>query len=73
MLFVPSRLVRTAVLWPVQWPARSQQVARRNALLASTELAERRRELVDVEEFLAHHTEAHAARHVTLEVAVRPA
>jgi hypothetical protein len=36
-----------------QWPVRSQQRARRNALLASTALADRRRERLEVEEFLS--------------------
>jgi hypothetical protein len=35
------------------WPVESQQRARRNALVASTALAQRRAELDDVEEFLA--------------------
>ena len=35
------------------WPARSQQAACRNALVASTALAERRRQRCEVEEFLA--------------------
>lgn len=56
-----------------QWPVRSQQVARRNAMVACTSLADRRRELEDVEEFLARHAEARAAGQATLEVAVRQA
>ncbi|MGH3361607.1 MAG: hypothetical protein ACRDOM_04035 [Nocardioides sp.] len=36
-----------------EWPVRSQQVARRNALVASTALVERRRQHEEVEEFLA--------------------
>lgn len=55
-----------------QWHVRSQQVARRNALVACTALAERRRELLEVEEFLASHA-ARATASTTLEVAVRPA
>ncbi len=35
------------------WHLDSQQRARRNALVASTALVQRRRELVEVEEFLA--------------------
>ena len=35
------------------WPEHSQQRARSNALAGCTELAERRRELDEVEEFLA--------------------
>ncbi len=56
-----------------QWPVRSQQVARRNAMVACTALADRRRELEDVEEFLARHAETRAAGPATLEVAVRQA
>jgi hypothetical protein len=37
----------------VRWPVESQQRARRNALIASTALAQRRAELDEVEEFLA--------------------
>lgn len=37
------------------WPVASQHVARRNALVASTALAARRRELRDVEEYLERH------------------
>ncbi len=36
-----------------RWPVESQQRARRNAMIASTALAQRRAELDDVEEFLA--------------------
>lgn len=56
-----------------QWPVRSQQVARRNAMVACTALADRRRELEDVEEFLAKNAETRAAGLATLEVAVRQA
>jgi len=45
----PWRLVSAAA----QWHLTSQQQSRRNALVASTALTERRRELLDVEEFLA--------------------
>ena len=37
----------------LRWPAQSQQRARRNALVASTALAQRRAERLEVEEFLA--------------------
>ena len=56
-----------------QWHVRSQQVSRRNALVSSTALAARRRELADVEEFLAAHAAARAVGRTTLEVRVRPA
>ncbi|MBB6626671.1 hypothetical protein H5V45_04975 [Nocardioides sp. KIGAM211] len=36
-----------------RWPVESQQRARRNAMIASTALAQRRAEIDDVEEFLA--------------------
>jgi len=44
-----ARLAQVVVRWPVE----SQQRARRNALIASTALAQRRAELDEVEEFLA--------------------
>jgi hypothetical protein len=44
-----ARLVDTARQWPVE----SQQRSRRNAMIASTALAQRRAELDDVDEFLA--------------------
>jgi hypothetical protein len=37
------------------WHVDSQQIARRNALVASTAMAQRRRERLDVEEFLEQH------------------
>ncbi len=43
------RLVSVVTSWPVE----SQQRARRNALIASTALAQRRAELDEVDEFLA--------------------
>lgn len=67
------------------WPVRTQQGSRRNALVASTALAARRREREEVEEYLVHHAARHARQAVrhglagrtrdagTLEVAVRPA
>ncbi|KQW53730.1 hypothetical protein ASC77_05575 [Nocardioides sp. Root1257] len=36
-----------------EWPVESQQRSRRNAMIASTALAQRRAELHDVEDFLA--------------------
>ena len=36
-----------------EWPVESQQGSRRNAMIASTALAQRRAELEDVEDFLA--------------------
>ncbi|MFC4786836.1 hypothetical protein ACT8ZV_20340 [Nocardioides sp. MAHUQ-72] len=46
----PAHRLASAVL---SWPVESQQRARRNALIASTALAQRRAELDEVEEFLA--------------------
>lgn len=46
------RLIRSIVAWPVE----SQQGSRRNALVASTALAQVRRERDEVEEFLAART-----------------
>lgn len=51
-------LTRRAVSWPVA----SQEVARRNAMLASTALTQRRVERLDVEEFLATYLEQRAVR-----------
>ena len=48
----PARLVRAVLTWPVE----TQQGARRNAMVASTALAQRRRELDEVEAFLARRT-----------------
>ena len=45
----PGRLVRAVLTWPVS----SQQGSRRNAMVASTALTRRRRELEEVEAFLA--------------------
>jgi hypothetical protein len=46
----PWRLLHSAAGWHVT----SQQQSRRNALVASTALVQRRRELAEVDEFLAH-------------------
>jgi len=55
----PWRILGAVAAWPVA----SQQQARRNALLASTALTDRRRERLEVEDFLAHHLHRHADRH----------
>ncbi len=44
----PRRLVRSVLAWPVE----TQHGSRRNAMVASTALTERRRERDEVEEFL---------------------
>jgi len=54
----PFRIVRAAAIWHVD----SQLRARRNALVASTALMQRRRELREVEEFLAAHGARREAR-----------
>lgn len=41
-----------------RWAVDSQQTARRNAMIASTALTQRRAELNDVEDFLASHSGA---------------
>ncbi|HSE09009.1 MAG TPA: hypothetical protein VLB29_10105 [Nocardioidaceae bacterium] len=69
MFAAPTQLIQVVTKWHV----RSQQVARRNAMVSCTALAERRRELAEVEEFLSAHAAARAARTATLEVQVRPA
>ena len=46
------RLVDPALQAVSQWPVASQQRARRNAMIASTDLAQRRAVREDVEEFL---------------------
>ncbi|HEX6247383.1 MAG TPA: hypothetical protein VFZ64_05880 [Nocardioidaceae bacterium] len=51
MIASPARILTAVVAWPV----RSQQTSRRNAMVAGTTLAARRRELVEVEEFLDRH------------------
>ncbi|MDX6323700.1 MAG: hypothetical protein QOK15_54 [Nocardioidaceae bacterium] len=44
------------------WPVASQQRSRRNAMVASTRLAEQRRERLDAEAFLAASVRRHHAR-----------
>jgi hypothetical protein len=46
----------------VHWHVRSQEVSRRNAMVASTALTQRRRETAEVEEFLARHRRQHDVR-----------
>ena len=53
----PRRLVRSVLAWPVE----TQQGSRRNAMVASTALTERRRERDEVEEFLAARAHADVA------------
>lgn len=49
---------RALLLSVARWPVESQHRARRNALVASTELTARRREREDVEGFLARRAQA---------------
>ena len=56
MHLLPRHAVRPvgrAVYVVRQWPVESQQRSRRNAMIASTALAQRRAEFNDVEDFLA--------------------
>jgi hypothetical protein len=56
MHLLPRRAARPfgrAVAAVRRWPVESQQGSRRNAMIASTALAQRRAELADVEDFLA--------------------
>ncbi|GAA1765397.1 hypothetical protein GCM10009795_009930 [Nocardioides hankookensis] len=48
-----ARPIGRAVAAVREWPVESQQRSRRNAMIASTALAQRRAELNDVEDFLA--------------------
>ncbi len=59
----PYRRALRTVRGAATWHLTSVQVARRNALVSSTELAQRRRELHEVEEFLARHAERWHAAH----------
>lgn len=68
MFVTPARLVRSLGHWHVD----TQEVARRNARVASTALAERRLERVEVETFLSS-LEARSVAETTLEVRVRGA
>ena len=51
MSTTPWSILRSTLVWPVA----SQQQARRNALVASTALAQRRHEWLEVERFLEQH------------------
>jgi hypothetical protein len=50
---VASRLIGRSVDAVRRWPVESQLGSRRNAMIASTALAQRRAELDEIEEFLA--------------------
>ena len=57
-----THTLRTVTRRALSWPVASQEVARRNAMLAGTALTQRRVERLEVEEFLAAHLEQRAAR-----------
>ena len=57
-----ARPARNALRWPVE----SQQRSRRNAMLAATDLTERRRQAQLVEEYLAGYTARWEAAHQRL-------
>lgn len=59
----PYRMAMRTIRQATSWHLTSVEVARRNALVASTELAQRRRELHDVEAFLSRHQARWNARH----------
>lgn len=69
MFAIAARTARAVVAWPVS----SQHVARRNALVATTALAQLRREREEVEEFLDQLAASRALGPTTLEIAVRMA
>ena len=56
------QLLMTATTRAARWHVHSQEVARRNAMVASTALTQRRAELDEVEEFLASHQRQYADR-----------
>lgn len=55
-----QKLLRLATRRALQWYVCIDQVAVRNARVASTALAQRRLENVEIEEFLASHQRGHA-------------
>jgi hypothetical protein len=66
-------VLRTLLHPVLGWPAGSQQRARRNALVASTALAQLRQERHEVEEFLAVHHHRFELRTGSARRASRPA
>lgn len=56
------RASRSSLQALTQWHVRSQQIARRNAMMASTALAERRREHIEAEEFLRSYQQLRSRR-----------
>lgn len=67
-----QQLLRLATRRATQWYVGIDQESRRNAMVASTALAQRRLEYVEVEEFLALHRTRHQPRRgVTIHHPVR--
>jgi hypothetical protein len=58
----PHRIAMRTLRAAASWHLTSVEAARRNALVASTELARRRQELRDVEAFLAEHARRRPTR-----------
>lgn len=65
-----ARVARVDVL--TRWHVRSHEVARRNAMVATTELTQLRFEREEVEEFLARYRRSYDAR-TTAAARTRPA
>jgi hypothetical protein len=63
-LLSPLRLLARPAWSAVRWPVESQQRSRRNAMLAATDLTDRRRQTLLVEDHLADHLAAWESRHV---------
>jgi len=57
-----TQQIMTATRRAARWHVHSQEIARRNAMVASTALTQRRIERLEVEEFLALHQRQHDAR-----------
>ncbi len=57
-----QQLLRLATRRATRWYVDLDQVSRRNAMVASTALAQRRLEYIEVEEFLALHQVRHEPR-----------
>lgn len=66
-----TRPLRAAIRWTLDWPVESQLTARRNAMVASTSLAQRRAEQLEVERFLTAATSAQTTAEVAATAAQR--
>jgi hypothetical protein len=58
-----QQIQRLVVRRAARWSEHLQQASLRNAMVASTALAQRRLESLEVEEFVARHEDQLAARH----------